>query len=203
MVEDSLKFEIEGSKQIRESTEAEESAISEGRVDAKGGDSPKAENTGMAERDEIGMTGVKRKALKQEVNQGEDFNGMSEEKPDVAMNDRKSSDASRKRPKQQWSAQEDEALMLAVLADKGKREEDRSESDESEEEEEEDWDDIAGSVPGKTPVQCLRRYMRYLNKKGGSRESEGSPGGRANIPGETDDAKVSLQNFSCSYALTH
>jgi hypothetical protein len=49
--------------------------------------------------------------------------------------------------------------MLAVLADQHRREENE------EEEEEEDWDEIAKAVPGKTPVNCLRRYMGHLNKK--------------------------------------
>jgi len=86
-----------------------------------------------------------------------------------------------KKAKQQWSPQEDEALMLAVIADKKRREMEKSESDDDDEkdddderdedEDEEDWDEIAKSVLLKTPVQCLRRYMRYLNKKGGSGES--------------------------------
>ena len=49
--------------------------------------------------------------------------------------------------------------MLAVIEDRNRRE------DIEEEDEEDDWDEIAKSVPGKTPVQCLRRYMSKLNKK--------------------------------------
>lgn len=102
----------------------------------------------------------------------------AEDKPPAAED--KTSDATTQPPKskkakQLWTAQEDEALMLAVIADKKRREMEKSESDDEdgdeEDEDEDDWDDIATAVPGKTPVQCLRRYMRYLNKKGGSRGS--------------------------------
>ena len=40
-----------------------------------------------------------------------------------------------------------------------------------EEWDEEDWDEIAKSIPNKTPVQCLKRYMS-LNKKG---QEKGTP----------------------------
>uniref|UniRef100_A0A7S4R1F3 Uncharacterized protein n=1 Tax=Ditylum brightwellii TaxID=49249 RepID=A0A7S4R1F3_9STRA len=91
------------------------------------------------------------------------------EKAEEATPERKSSDdkPASKKSKSQWTAVEDEILMLAVLADKKRREEEIDEDDEDEEEEEEDWDEIAKAVPGRTPVQCLRRYMRHLNQKGG------------------------------------
>lgn len=66
-----------------------------------------------------------------------------------------STTSSPKKGKLEWTPDEDEALMLAVIADRERREED----------EEEDWDEIAKAVPGKTPVQCLRRYMGNLSKK--------------------------------------
>jgi hypothetical protein len=50
-----------------------------------------------------------------------------------------------------WSAAEDDCLLKAVLEDQESREDD--------EDDEEDWDVIANAIPGKTPVQCLKRYM--------------------------------------------
>merc|ERR1712238_602659 len=84
-----------------------------------------------------------------------------------------------KKEKRVWTAQEDESLMLALLEDKKRREtesgDDSNECDVEEDEDEEDWDEIAKSVPNRTPVQCLRRYMRHLNQKnGGGRPSNAS-----------------------------
>eukprot|EP00428_Durinskia_dybowskii_P012173 CAMPEP_0170223088 /NCGR_PEP_ID=MMETSP0116_2-20130129/11241_1 /TAXON_ID=400756 /ORGANISM="Durinskia baltica, Strain CSIRO CS-38" /LENGTH=410 /DNA_ID=CAMNT_0010473785 /DNA_START=247 /DNA_END=1475 /DNA_ORIENTATION=+ len=58
-----------------------------------------------------------------------------------------------KKSKVAWTDEEDDALLKAVLEDKQNREA------EGDPEEEEDWDEIAKAVPGKTPVQCLKRYM--------------------------------------------
>jgi hypothetical protein len=50
-----------------------------------------------------------------------------------------------------WSAIEDGYLLKAVLEDQQSRKESGDD--------EEDWDVIADAIPGKTPVQCLKRYM--------------------------------------------
>ena len=69
-----------------------------------------------------------------------------------------------KKSKVSWSATEDDALLKAVLEDNQDREAEAGEA-----EDEEDWDEIAKSMIGKTPVQCLKRYM-IINR----RESGGS-----------------------------
>lgn len=76
---------------------------------------------------------------------------------------------SSKKQRRVWEAKEDETLMLAVLKDKQRLDLEADESDEDEDEDsdesdEEDWDEIAKAVPGRTPVQCLQRYMRHLNR---------------------------------------
>lgn len=81
---------------------------------------------------------------------------------------RKSEDP--KKSKAVWSASEDEALLKAVIEDQQDREA------EGDGEEDEDWDEIAKSVQGKTPVQCLKRYIA-LNRK-----QEASPIGTATSP---------------------
>jgi hypothetical protein len=68
-----------------------------------------------------------------------------------------------KRDKRQWTAEEDEALMLAVLDIKQRKGADENEDDD------EDWDEIAESVPDRTAFQCYQRYIRYLNKPSSSR----------------------------------
>jgi hypothetical protein len=68
-----------------------------------------------------------------------------------------------KKSKTVWTAAEDDALMKAVLQDQRDRE------TQGEAEDEEDWDEIAKVLPGKTPVQCLKRYM-ILNRKKKSKE---------------------------------
>jgi hypothetical protein len=73
-----------------------------------------------------------------------------------------------KKSKNAWSAAEDDALLKAVLEDQQDREA------EGEGDEEEDWDEIAKAVEGKTPVQCLKRYL-ILNRKQESPPDETSP----------------------------
>jgi hypothetical protein len=65
-----------------------------------------------------------------------------------------------KKSRTTWSDAEDEALLKAVLEDQQDRQA------EGATEEEEDWDEIAKAVPGKTPVQCLKRYMLLNTKEG-------------------------------------
>lgn len=83
--------------------------------------------------------------------------------PPEAEKKRKSDDS--KKSKSSWTAAEDDALLKAVLEDQQDREA------EGDGEEEEDWDEIAKSVTGKTPVQCLKRYM-VLNRKQGGKSIE-------------------------------
>lgn len=64
-----------------------------------------------------------------------------------------------KKSKSAWSAAEDNALLKAVVEDQTDRDAEGNGDDE------EDWDEIAKSIPNKTPVQCLKRYMS-LNRKG-------------------------------------
>lgn len=56
-----------------------------------------------------------------------------------------------------WSSIDDEALRNAVAAEHLKHRDD-SEHD-HDDDEDEDWETIALAVPGKTAVQCLKRYM--------------------------------------------
>ncbi len=67
-----------------------------------------------------------------------------------------------KKSKVSWSATEDDALLKAVLEDKQDREAEGGGT-----EDEEDWDEIAKSIAGKTPVQCLKRYMVINRRKSG------------------------------------
>jgi hypothetical protein len=80
---------------------------------------------------------------------------------------RKSGDDQRK-SKNAWSAAEDDALLKAVLEDQQDREA------EGDGDEEEDWDEIAKAVEGKSPVQCLKRYL-ILNRKQESSPDATSP----------------------------
>lgn len=64
-----------------------------------------------------------------------------------------------KKSKAVWTPEEDEALLQAVKDEQIDRE---AEGDA--EDEEEDWDEIAKSIPGKSPVQCFKRYLA-LSKK--------------------------------------
>jgi hypothetical protein len=61
-----------------------------------------------------------------------------------------------KKGKTTWSPAEDEALLAAVEQDRKKRQSEGGEEDE------EDWDEISNAVPGKSAVQCFRRYSSHL-----------------------------------------
>jgi len=63
-----------------------------------------------------------------------------------------------KRDKRPWTAEEDEALMLAVLDIKQRKGFDENEEDD------EDWEEIAESVPDRSAFQCYQRYVRCLHK---------------------------------------
>ena len=88
---------------------------------------------------------------------------------------RKSDDA--KKAKTAWLASEDDALLKAVVEDQQDRDA------EGDGEDEEDWDEIAKSVPGKTPVQCLKRYIALNRKQAGSTSSSTA----ASTPIKEDD----------------
>mmetsp|Transcript_9017 Transcript_9017/g.24987 ORF Transcript_9017/g.24987 Transcript_9017/m.24987 type:complete len:462 (-) Transcript_9017:66-1451(-) len=57
-----------------------------------------------------------------------------------------------------WTTEEDDILLRAAV-------------DDQEEDGEEDWDSIAQLIPGKSAVQCLKRYIVLNQKEGGSKIS--------------------------------
>jgi len=68
-----------------------------------------------------------------------------------------------------WTSAEDGALLAAV------KEHQRGRGDAAEgwgDGEDEDWDAIAAAVPGKTPVQCLRRYMALSRNNFGREQAK-------------------------------
>ena len=81
------------------------------------------------------------------------------------------SSTSRKRSKKRpWTAEEDANLMEAVHAARSEQEESSggSNPEVTDEEDGDDWDDIAQSVPDRTAVQCLQRYLHLEKKRKGS-----------------------------------
>ncbi|KAL3919109.1 MAG: hypothetical protein SGILL_003918, partial [Bacillariaceae sp.] len=95
-----------------------------------------------------------------------------------------------KKSKAVWTDDDDEALLKAVSEDQKNR------ATDGDAEDEEDWDEIAKSVPGKTPVQCLKRYMALNSKKQAAEPKAASPASaatseEANPVAEPDDAKPS------------
>lgn len=122
---------------------------------------------------------------------------VGDEEEDTEENTKKAteeeeSDPPKRLAKVEWAPVEDEALMLAVIADRKNR------GVEADEDEEEDWDEISKDIEGKTPVQCLRRYMRHLNRKegGGSKGSNESFGVSAGKSDEEDEKPESTSETS-------
>ena len=88
-----------------------------------------------------------------------------------------------------WSASEDDALLKAILEDKQDREAEAGEA-----EDEEDWDEIAKSIAGKTPVQCLKRYMVINSRKSGESSSKSDTAdSTANADPEADKKTASAK----------
>ena len=100
---------------------------------------------------------------------------------------RKKRRSDEKKSKVSWSASEDDALLKAVLEDKQDREAEGGEGGDAEDEE--DWDEIAKSIFGKTPVQCLKRYM-VINRKKTSETSNTKATTNADA---TEDTKIASQ----------
>lgn len=100
-------------------------------------------------------------------------NGSSkDDKPTNNNNNNNSTSTSGvKRKKQDWTAVQDETLMLAVSAFRKTKKDLDGVDWKFGEEDDDDWDEIARDVPGKSPVQCLQRYMRHLDKKDESSSS--------------------------------
>ena len=81
----------------------------------------------------------------------------------------------------QWTAKEDEALMIAVLEERNESE------DEEEEEEEEDWqiinwDVISEQVPNRTAVECLQRYMKHKKNNEAARRTSSEANVGSTLP---------------------
>jgi hypothetical protein len=103
----------------------------------------------------------------------------STKKRKAAEGEKQAARGASKRSKQ-WTSEEDEALKIAVLEERQRR---RSSGDEEEhDEEEDDWDEIAKSVPGKTPVQCLQRY---ISTRGEFTAAAGAGGGEGEERGDS------------------
>lgn len=78
----------------------------------------------------------------------------NDEDDDDDEDDTEDKKSSPKKSRILWTDTEDDELLRAVVADRKKRGADEDDDDED------DWDEIAKAVSGKTPVQCLRRFMK-------------------------------------------
>lgn len=68
-------------------------------------------------------------------------------------------------PKTPWTAEEDESLLVAVLRDRRKRGIFKQDENDSADDDDDDWDEIAKAIPQRTPVQCLKRFMKHLTRE--------------------------------------
>jgi hypothetical protein len=105
--------------------------------------------------------------------------------------DRKRKADDTKKGKANWTASEDEVLLKAVIEDQQNREA------EGQEDEEEDWDEIAQSLPGKTPVQCLKRYM-LLNQSGGDDDDSAPVSKKARRASKAKQKEEAVDPFNWS-----
>jgi hypothetical protein len=94
----------------------------------------------------------KRRARKDEAEEGSE----SEDSPSAGK--RRRDEGDKKGGKNIWTAVEDSYLLKAVVEEQNSRKDSGDD--------EEDWDVIADAIPGKTPVQCLKRHMILNTQEG-------------------------------------
>lgn len=105
-----------------------------------------------------------RKRTREDGDANDNTNNEEDRKPAA------SAKSSSKKKGTTWSTTEDEALMQAVADHRDGEEADSGEEDD----EEEDWDSISNEIPGKSAVQCLKRYMHLRkNRKLSQQEDSG------------------------------
>lgn len=108
-------------------------------------------------------------------------------------NDRTEDERSSKKQKSDWSTSDDHSLLRAVAAEREKRGDGGDDRDDDDDEEW-DWDEISKSVPAKSAVQCLKRYLILSQKPRQQRKPL-----HETIPPKLSRAKAtSLRNNSSS-----
>jgi len=95
--------------------------------------------------------------------------------------------------RKRWDAKEDETLMLAVLGERNRLESVDDKDLVTGESDEEDWEEIAKSVPMRTAVQCLQRFVMHLNRSYSTRKGKTYPTTKTEIVDEstTGDSQIS------------
>lgn len=81
------------------------------------------------------------------------------------------SESAKKNGNAPWNAKEDESLMIAVLEERKTRTEGRKSDEEGNEDDWDviDWDVIAASVPERSAVECLKRYLKHKKSHEGAK----------------------------------
>uniref|UniRef100_A0A7S3P8G1 Uncharacterized protein n=1 Tax=Amphora coffeiformis TaxID=265554 RepID=A0A7S3P8G1_9STRA len=99
-----------------------------------------------------------------------------------STNESDNENVEKKRRKSQWTAAEDEALLGAMAQERH-----NSGMAEDDEFEDEDWDAVAENVPGKSAVECFKRYTKmHASKKISRSTSHSSSLGTQSHDGEED-----------------
>jgi len=111
----------------------------------------------------------------EETSQDDEDDEIDDESDDSSARKRKvaspGSDKQRvKKSKSDWTDKEDDTLLKAVLSDRQSRQPVDDTDDDAEFED--DWDEIAMSLPDKSPVQCLQRYLKLNSKSTASKAAE-------------------------------
>jgi hypothetical protein len=133
---------------------------------------------------------------------------MSVRKRSVGVDDSADSEENEPRPPQKrsastaslsslnkWTAEEDQALLQAVAAEHSERQGQHGDAAKSVDEDE-DWDAIAQSVPGKSAVQCLKRYMILQQQKSEENASAAPSASSTRITRSKAQASPSIPNDS-------
>ena len=99
-----------------------------------------------------------------------------------SSSDPENENAEKKRRKSQWTAAEDEALLEAMAQERH-----NSGMDYDDEFEDEDWDAVAENVPGKSAVECFKRYTKMSASKKIPRSTSHSSSLGTQSVGDDDD----------------
>lgn len=103
---------------------------------------------------------------------------------DHVMHNNPGNGAEKKRRKAQWTAEEDEALVRAMAQERH-----NAGLTDDDEFEDEDWDAVAENVPGKSAVECFKRYTIMNASKNIARSSSLNASSEEEVDGDSTSRK--------------
>jgi hypothetical protein len=112
-----------------------------------------------------------RRRKREKQDDDEDQQQSHSDAPSSPSSPTKQSPSKRSKTAVSWTQEEDQALLTAYQEEQGPEGIDG----------EEDWDAISAAVPGKTAVQCFKRYIQLNNEEPASSAAANASSGSGNV----------------------